>query len=231
MLTAALLAVLAVVAGGGALHARERRAPNAKLRRQLKAAPRTKIAELPENELCAAVGRTRPLEMTPMLESPLTGRPCFFYIVEVEARERADWRLVARERHGVPFVIQDATGRAVIEPAEARLDIAFDHLDLVYANPHPREHAFVMRVQPSAAGLLFTKEVRFREAIIGVDELVSVLGAGVREADPLAPPVATYRGEPITRLRFSSAPEAELLLSAAKETIVASEDDRGAPAA
>jgi hypothetical protein len=221
MLTAALLAAIAVIASGRALHRRERRSPNAKMRRQLAATPRVKIAELPESQVGCTVGRTQQLEMTPMLEAPLTGRPCFFYVVELELRVGSGWRLVARERTGSPFIIQDATGRAVVEPAEARLDIAFDVVDHVWANPSPRQHAFVMRVQPNVVGLLFANQVRFREAIIGEDELVSVMGAGVREADPLAPPTASYRGEPATRLRFSSSPEAELLLSAAKEAIVA----------
>ncbi|HTL37980.1 MAG TPA: hypothetical protein VL326_32840 [Kofleriaceae bacterium] len=220
MLTVAVLAVFAVLVSGGALHARERRTPNAKLRRQLQGMRRVKIAELPESEVGCTIGRTRPLEATPMVEAPLTARPCFYYIVEVEVQTGRSWRLIARERHGGPFIIQDSTGRAVIEPDEARLDIAFDFVDHCWSNPTQREHAFVLRVQPSVVGVLFTNQVRFREAIIGVDELVSVLGAGVREADPLAPPVESYRGEPVMRLRFSSSPEAELVLSAAKETIL-----------
>jgi hypothetical protein len=220
MFTIALLTWLAVVASGSALHSRERRSPNAKMRRQLKATPRAKIAELPESQVGCTVGRTRPLEATPMFQAPLTGRPCFFYIAEVEVQHGRNWRLLARERHGGPFIIQDSTGRAVIEPDGARLDIAFDYVDYVWSNPKQREHAFLLRVQPTLVGMLFTHQIRFREAIIGVDELVSVLGAGVREADPLAPPAESYRGEPVTRLRFSSAPEAELLVSAAKETIL-----------
>lgn len=219
MLTAALLAWIAVIASGTAMRAHERRSPNAKMRRQLKETPRVKIGEFPESQVACTVGRTRLLEQTPMLEAPLTGRPCLFYTVEVELQSGRSWRLIARERSGSPFIIQDATGRAVIEPAEARLDIAFDFVDFVWNNPRQREHAFMLRVQPTLVGVLFTHQVRFREAIIGIDELVSVLGAGVREADPLAPPAETYRGEPKTRLRFSSAPEAELLVSAARETI------------
>jgi hypothetical protein len=227
MLTAALLAWIAVVAGGTALRARERRSPNAKMRRLLREMPRVKIGDFPESQVGCTVGRTRLLEQSPMLEAPLTGRPCLFYIVEVELQAGRTWRLIARERAGSAFIIQDATGRAVIEPAEARLDIAFDFVDFVWNNPRQREHAFLLRVQPTLVGVLFTNQVRFREAIIGVDELVSVLGAGVREADPLAPPTESYRGEPKTRLRFSSAPEAELLVSAARETIFNSHPPTG----
>jgi hypothetical protein len=221
MITVALIAAVVAVLGG-AMHARERRSPNAQLRKQLKAAARmrAKIGELPESQMCSAVGRTRPLEMTAMLHAPLTNRPCFYYVVEAEMRERSTWVLIARERQGVPFVIQDATGRAVVEPAEARIDIEYDMTDIIWANPHPREHQFILRVKPDVAPLLYIKQVRFREAVIGPDELVSIMGAGVREPDPLAPPAETYRGEPMTRLRFSSAPEAELLVSAAKETII-----------
>jgi hypothetical protein len=229
MLTVALVAAVVAILGG-ALQTRERRSPNAVMRRQLKAAPRTKIGELPESQVCSAVGRTRPLEMTPLLHAPLSGRPCFYYVIEAEMRERGSWVLIARERQGVPFVIQDASGRAVIEPAEARIDIEYDLTDIIWANPHPREHQFIVRVKPDVAPLLYTKQVRFREAIIGPDELVSVLGAGVREPDPLAPPSESYRGEPMTRLRFSRAPEAELLVSAAKETIIKVGLDDSSPA-
>lgn len=191
------------------------------MRKQLRAAARVKIAELPENEICAAVGRTRPLELSDVVEAPLTGRPCFYFIAEIEERAGSQWRLVARERRGVPFVIQDSTGRAVIDPEEALIDFAWDYENVVWGNPSQRQHAFVLRVAPAKVSLPFAKQVRFREARIGPDELVSVLGAGVREADPLAPPSAEYRGEPITRLRFSRAAGTTLLVSAAKETILA----------
>ncbi|HUS29000.1 MAG TPA: hypothetical protein VMZ53_10825 [Kofleriaceae bacterium] len=221
MVSVALIAtILAVVAGGRALHRHERRNPNERMRRLLKSTKRVRIAELPESQVGCTIGRTRPLEMTSLVEAALTGRPCFFYIAELEVRAGSGWQLVARERVGGPFIIQDASGRAVVEPDGARLDIAFDFVDHVWGNPTAREHQFILRAKPDAVGLPFTHQVRFREAVIGADELVSVLGAGVREADPLAPPVASYRGEPVTRLRFSSSPDAELLVSAAKETII-----------
>lgn len=218
MVTIALLATLAALIAGRIV--RNRRSPNAALRKQLRGAARVKIAELPESQVCAAVGRTRPIEMAEVLEAPLTGRPCFYFIAEIEERVGSQWRLVARERRGVPFVIQDATGRAVIDPDEALIDIPCDYENVVWGNPSQRQHAFVLRVMPNAVSLPFAKQVRFREARIGPDELVSVLGAGVREADPLAPPSAEYRGEPITRLRFSTAAGATLMVSAAQETIV-----------
>jgi len=220
---AVLAAVFAVIAGRAA---RNRRSPHAHMRKQLRAAPRVKIGELPESQVCAAIGRTRPVELTEILEAPLTGRPCFYFVAEIEVRAGNRWRLLARERRGVPFVIQDPTGRAVIDPDAALIDIASDYENVVWGNPSQRQHAFVMRVLPNAAALPFSKQCRFREARIGPDELVSVLGAGVREADPLAPPSAEYRGEPLTRLRFSSAAGTTLLVSAAQETIVESERDR-----
>jgi hypothetical protein len=216
VVTIALLATLAAVIAGVV---RKQRSPNASMRKQLRAAPRVKIAELPESQVCAAVGRTRPLEMSSVMEAPLTGRPCFYFIAEIEERVGSQWRLVARERRGVPFVIQDATGRAVIDPEEALIDIPCDYQNVVWGNPSQRQHAFVLRLMPTAVTLPFAKQVRFREARIGPDELVSVLGAGVREADPLAPPAAEYRGDPVTRLRFSRAAGTALLVSAAEETI------------
>src|SRR5690349_2097218 len=104
MLTAALLAWIAVVAGGTALRAHERRSPNAKMRRQLKETARVKIGEFPESQVACTIGRTRQLEQTHMLEAPLTGRPCLFYIAEVEVQAGRAWRLIARERSDSPFI-------------------------------------------------------------------------------------------------------------------------------
>jgi hypothetical protein len=56
------------------------------------------------------------------------------------------------------------------------------------------------------------KRLRYREAIVAIGEIISVLGSGTREPDPQAAP-ADYRGGQPTLIRLTSSPRYPLVIS------------------
>jgi hypothetical protein len=58
----------------------------------------------------------------------------------------------------------------------------------------------------------------YQEWIVPAERIVSVMGGGTREPDPLAPPAPEYRGEPAMRLRIAQTPPYSLMISDSADT-------------
>lgn len=195
---------------------------DAKIRRELRSAKLYRIADLAEGTRGRIVGRAYPL--TEALQAPLTGRPCVYFVATLEQRvqhgKTSSWRTIVTETRTVPFGIQDDSGRALIDPTGARMSLDFDNKSTsgTFDNPTPAEQGFLDRHRQSGTTFVFNRHLRYREAIIGVDEPIAILGSGVREPDPDAPPAEAYRGETPTRLRLTSSPAYPLVISDSRET-------------
>ena len=65
--------------------------------------------------------------------APITGRPCYYYrtlVWELKQRERKkEWVQIAAECAHVPFFIDDNTGRVLVDPRGADLDLHRDFKD------------------------------------------------------------------------------------------------------
>jgi hypothetical protein len=189
----------------------------ARLKRQLKAAKPWALAELPEDTHGRVIGQAYPLGE--QLVGPLTGRPCVYYIATVEEQRSTGrstyWKTIASETRGVPFMLQDGSGRAIVDPNGAQVALDFDGNSKsgTFDPADPVQEAFLSRHGAKSQGWVFNKSLRYREAMIEVGEMIAVLGSGVREADPNAPPEAAYRGSPPTRLRLTSSPKFPLVIS------------------
>lgn len=188
-----------------------------KVRRQLRRAPVKSIGQVGDDELAKVVGRVRPLGES--LSAPLTGRPCVYFVAIVQERQKrrnsSHWRTIAREERCVPFVLEDDTGRAIVEATAARaaLDVDSHSTSGVLDDPTDAQRAFLARHGQSATGLIFNRRLRYREAVIEDGEIVAVLGAGTREPDPDAAPTDGYRGAAPTRLRLTSSRKYPLVIS------------------
>ena len=188
-----------------------------RVKRQLRGARPWRIGELPENTLGKVIGAAQPLEH--VLRGPLTGRPCVYYIAKVEQLHSTGrssyWRTIVSESEGVPFVLVDETGRAIVDPTAAKMALDFDSRSSsgTFDDATPIEEAFLTKYGVTSRGWVFNKSIRYTEAIIGVGELVAVLGAGVREPDPNAAPAEGYRSAPPTRLRLTSSSMYPLVIS------------------
>ena len=82
-------------------------------------AKRTTIAAAPEGVFVCVVGKVIAIGD---LEAPATGRPCAAY--DVAVHEGLERYLVARRMLGAPFVVDDGTGHAVVDPRGAYLQLA-----------------------------------------------------------------------------------------------------------
>jgi hypothetical protein len=174
--------------------------PQRIMKKQLRSASTKTIASMGEGEIARMIGHARVHHTA--LEAPLTGRACFYYIVRVE-RENGDdgWSEVVREEQGVPFVLDDGTGRALVDATRAELALEFDRRDRIgmWQQPDARQSAFLSRYSRLHAAHTY----RFREAAIEVDERIAVLGGGTRELDPEGSPTG-YRDQAATLLRLES---------------------------
>ncbi len=189
---------------------------DANARRELRKAPKRKIAELRDGEVARLIGTVS--SHVPPLAAPLTGRPCVYYIARLQTQSGAkrSWQTVITEERGVPFIITDDSGRAIIDPEGARVSLVTDR----YTRNGTLEvndgllTAFLARHVKSG---VLVPPYRYEEAAIEENELVAVLGSGVREPDPTATPTAAYRGESPTVLRLAGSRRHPLVISDSRE--------------
>ncbi|MBZ0237593.1 MAG: E3 ubiquitin ligase family protein [Deltaproteobacteria bacterium] len=217
------LVVLAVVAGVAIVAASLVWNEKARIRRELRGAPRVDIADLREGRTGRVVGRVGEGET---LQAPFTGRSCVFYEATVEeyrsSGKTGSWRQVVREAVGVPFVLDDGTGRAIVDPRGARVAVDIDMTTRsgTFDDATPVEEQFLTRHGLRSTGWVFNKSFRYREGVIEIGETIAVMGQGVREPDPDAVgKVGGYRSGPPTRLRLGGSARHPILLSDAPDTL------------
>ena len=188
-----------------------------RLKRQLRQAKPWSLNELPEDTHGRVIGQARALGEE--LAGPLTGRRCVYYIAIVEEQRSTGrssyWRTIASETRGVPFMLEDGTGRAIVDPNGAQVALDFDGNSKsgTFNQADPVQEQFLAKHGQKSEGWVFNKTLRYREAMIEVGETIAVLGSGTREPDPNAAPEAAYRGAPPTRLRLTSSPKFPLIIS------------------
>jgi len=196
---------------------------DATVRRELRKAPLRRIADLAEGERARIVGGVKPFERT--LTSPLSGRPCVLYTVLVQRRvqsgKNSRWKTVIDDQQGVPFIVDDDSGRAIVDPTNARISLETDTRTRsgTFDDPTPAEQAYLASHGVSGQGWVFNNTMRYIEAVVEEHEVIAVLGAGVREPDPDARPSGgEYRSEMPTRLRLTSSAQHPLVISDAEGT-------------
>jgi E3 Ubiquitin ligase len=72
------------------------------------------------------------------LTAPVTGAPCYYYRVRVwqwsESAKEAKWKQVVNESLYIPFYLDDGTGRVLINPQGAEMDVHRDFVDEIPAS-------------------------------------------------------------------------------------------------
>ncbi len=184
-----------------------------RLKRTLRAVRVWPIGELPEDTLGRVIGEAQPIDR--VLQSPLTGRPCVYYDARVEEHESGEWHTRFAERGGVPFLLTDPSGHAIVDPSCAEIALTFDSDSRsgTFDDPTPAEAAFLAKHGGESKGWIFNKKLRYIEAVIEPGERVAVLGSGIREPDPQGTPTEGYRSAAPTRLRLTSSPQHPLGIS------------------
>jgi hypothetical protein len=192
--------------------------PNQKIWRALRQAPVIPIRDVPEGQPARITGQVH-LWGQP-LYGPLTGRPCAYYEVTVHqyrSRGRSgSWVQILKEVYGVPFIVHDGTGVAIVDPGQAKVALNMDSNSRsgTFDDATPAESALLQRHGIQSQGWVFNKKLRYSEGVIEPGETVSALGQGVREPDPDAGGQAMmYREGAPTRLRMSGNAHVPLFLT------------------
>jgi hypothetical protein len=164
------------------------------------------IADVPHDTLARVKGTARAISET--RTAPLTGRPCFYYIVTVSSYSlggggRGTWSPVVSDRAGCVFGVADTSGVAIVDPSIAQVELTQDHVDAsdMFNKTTERQHAFL--TQHGLSGKR-SDNLQFVESIIAVDEPIVVRGYALREPDTDAMATDAYRGATPTRVRFLS---------------------------
>ncbi len=181
-----------------------------RFRRELKRYRLWRLSEIPDGRYGRIVGRAHPIGEA--LIAPMTGRRCVYYDIKVEAKGIAPtptkMTVIAAESRAAPFLLVDATGRAIIDPAGADMLVSFnarsDFGNQIY-EVTPAHIELFARHGRTVTGGVYGTELRFREAVILVEDMITVLGVATREPDP-DPVPSSGRVGPQSRVRFANAP-------------------------
>lgn len=182
-----------------------------RVKRELRQYPRCTLGEMLDDQRARVVGHAKALDRC--VEAPISGRTCLYFIATVKSRGRT----LFEERAGVPFVLEDGTGCAIVDPAGARFGLTVDFKVATLANTDARVVALFER---NGRNIWTTDKafLRYYEAVIEVDEEVAVLGAGVHDRHSNVPQGDAYRGDPSTPLSVKSSARSPLLISDSPET-------------
>jgi len=180
-------------------------------RRTLRAAPRVEIASFPEGAPARIVGR---IADGVHLTAPLTRRTCVFYEATVRSSENNRARPIVREVRHVPFAVEDATGRAVVDPTGADFAVqTYSTARTGFDGPSATEAALLARNGFDHMRTVLGRTLYFEERALQVGETVAVYGFGVREPDPDGATRATgYREAVPTVVHISRSKRQPLLL-------------------
>jgi len=113
------------------------------------------------------------------IPAPVTGKPCFLYRATVwqRATETTAWLKVADEILHVPFYIDDLTGKLLIEPLGADLDLRQDFCEQYsFIGSSSRDVPPRVSVFLSRHGLVATPQLRVEERLIAPGDSLFIVG-------------------------------------------------------
>jgi hypothetical protein len=153
-----------------------------RLFRRIRRVRKRKIAQLEDNMRARVTGIVRQHQR--VVRSGLTSRPCVLYRVEV-FRDRSDEMTrphVIDEIVGVPFVLEDGSGRAVVDATHVQLELQHDTWSTpnAFLRPTPTTDALLKR-----HGYPTTHDWKsdhwFCESVIRPGDTITVVGLCMRE--------------------------------------------------
>jgi len=166
-----------------------------------KVPPRVTIARAAPGEFVRVVGR---IVDGGSLVAPITGRTCVsFDAVVRHGGPRTEDAVVTRGVRGTPFVIDDGTGKALIDPRGAYIRVVYDHSVLDGAVERAKVADPDFLAGATGAGLQFEEGVLTLGEVVAVDGLIGDVGGD----DPV------YRRLADTRVRVTGARDRAAVVS------------------
>lgn len=152
----------------------------ARVRRALSKHRRKPISQVRTGEIAKIIGQAKSEKDT--LTAPLSGRKCVRYEVVVEKKgNKNSWTTIIDDSDQIDYYIEDETGKALIQLNDHIIHLVEDKEYnsglLNDATEHLEEYLTSHGVK-SEYWLGINKTLRYKEAIIAVNERIAVLGEG-----------------------------------------------------
>ena len=183
-----------------------------KVKRELARARVQTISSLADGKPAAVRGTVALVEPAAVVVSPLTQRPCVYWLVVFdEVGIAGDFHELGRLERGVPFLLRSETGTARVVPDRPRIALPGRSF------AQPILQAGPLRVLAREARAKRhnwnTSLLRATEYVLEAGAFVTVSGWATREPDPdAAAAVAGYREQLPTRPVLSGTRRAKLLI-------------------
>lgn len=152
-----------------------------KLKRLIENTPSSKIRSMAMG-LVEVHGKAKP-DKTGVMKSPFSGTNCVYYEYVIQeyrrGRKSSHWVTVKKGSTTAPFILQDDTGMAHVNPNGANIDLpVFSEHNSGTGKPPPQiVQDFLSQNKVSFTGLFgWNKTMRYREYIIPLEETIYVLG-------------------------------------------------------
>jgi hypothetical protein len=124
------------------------------------------------------------------LLSPWGNEKCIYYEFHVEIvvsdGESSKWETYVKDKKFVPFLINDNTGRVIVNPNTIEFDLHKDHVfksSLFKEAPSELQQLLKTRYGKKTKGKIFNKTMRFTESTIHPYEKVYVFGNASKQED------------------------------------------------
>jgi hypothetical protein len=172
------------------------------------APPLVKVSDAPVGKFVRIVGQ---IVDGGTLVAPITGRACVSFDAVVIGNNPAR-TLVARGLRGTPFVVDDGTGKIVVDPRGAFIQVIYDRSEVGPIDPKKvADPDFLGQVTGS------TEHLRFDEGVLTIGEQVTVTGLVSKASSADDDPV--YRRLAATELRLTGAPDRAAVVSERPEDL------------
>jgi hypothetical protein len=207
------LGVFGVAAIGGAMAGLFDK--NERIRRLMRRARTIPIRDVRDGQVAKVVGRVRP-PGDPLI-APLTGRPCIYWEIEVTEWEGTHARQITRTHDQRDFLIDDGSGRALIQLRRAAIAARVDARWARHDDADERTRGALRALGIAAAdGVGKPRQLTYWEAVIEPGEEIAASGRCEWQADPDPDPFAgSYRDMP--RRLVVSAAHGEVVVVSGRE--------------
>ena len=116
--------------------------------------------------------------------SPFSNKKCVYYKYTIEEYRRtgkhSHWVTVKKDERSVPFYLKDETGKVLVDPTDAKIDIPkdFEYNSGIGRNPPSVVKSFLSINKLNFESFLgFNKTMRYREYFIEPGEKIYVMGS------------------------------------------------------
>jgi len=153
-----------------------------------------------------------------VLTAPVTGDPCYYYRVQafewVESDNKHQWKRVLDESLSIPFFLEDTTGRVLVVPEGAQMDVHRSFSDEIEASIFLTPGLCPPNVRDFLAkrGLVPAEKIKLEERIIPEDFPLFVFGTLGENPAPSSWAASPHRSSP-ANLSFHSVPGSSLSFS------------------